>query len=282
MEDISYMMNDYEFFTEDPEYFEHSNTHNSHKVENLQDPTPSTIRNQTDAYSFDFESIKNRRLTLSSQSKNGLIDPTSHCWSQRNFRWNSINIDYVDDYDYSKVIKHKIDLDQASIDNEFPENHIRLDSIKLSSKSEYTSKTEDSLKLLQRGESNVSKTSTSVSNFTSIEDMRPVFLVTRFRGENWKFKKVDSKTGKVKFYPKHRKLITNCNHRNEEYYAKGMCKNCYHNKGQKSKKAFMCPHSSKSHYARGLCKNCYLYHYHQNKKSSEFDKLAEFAKKSSE
>jgi hypothetical protein len=97
-----------------------------------------------------------------------------------------------------------------------------------------------------------------------------------------KIKKVDSKTGKVKFYPKHRKLITNCSHWNQEYYAKGMCKNCYHNKGQKSKKAFMCPHSSKSHYARGLCKNCYLYHYHQNKKSSECEKLAELSKKPSE
>ena len=31
---------------------------------------------------------------------------------------------------------------------------------------------------------------------------------------------------------KHRKKIINCSHVTEEYYAKGMCKNCYHNKGR--------------------------------------------------
>lgn len=184
MEDISYMLNDYEFFTEDPVFFDHPKTHNSQKVENLQEPTPNSLKNENDVYSLDFESIKNRRLTISSQSKNGLIDPNKLLLQSEKCRCNSINIDYVDDYDYSKVIKHKIDLDQASVDNEFPENHVRLESIKLSSKSEYTSKTEDSRNVLQRGESNVSKTSTSVSNFTSMEDLRPVFLITRYRGWN--------------------------------------------------------------------------------------------------
>lgn len=65
-------------------------------------------------------------------------------------------------------------------------------------------------------------------------------------------RRVDKKTGKTKCLTKHRKLIINCSHIHEEYYAKGMCKNCYHNKGQKSKKASKCPHTSKSHYARGL------------------------------
>lgn len=37
---------------------------------------------------------------------------------------------------------------------------------------------------------------------------------------------------------RHRKVITECPHVDQEYYAKGMCRNCYHNKGQRTKKAF--------------------------------------------
>lgn len=36
---------------------------------------------------------------------------------------------------------------------------------------------------------------------------------------------------------RHRKVITECPHVDQEYYAKGMCRNCYHNKGQRTKKA---------------------------------------------
>jgi len=80
-------------------------------------------------------------------------------------------------------------------------------------------------------------------------------------------RKVDRKTKKSKLLTKHRKRITKCEHRHLEYYAKGMCKNCYHNKGKRSKKASKCQHLDRGHYAKGLCKNCYLHFFHIKKKA---------------
>ena len=79
-------------------------------------------------------------------------------------------------------------------------------------------------------------------------------------------RKVDRKTNKSQLLTKHRKKITKCPHRDLEYYAKGMCKNCYHNKGKRSKKASKCDHLDRDHYAKGLCKNCYLHFFHIKKK----------------
>jgi hypothetical protein len=45
-----------------------------------------------------------------------------------------------------------------------------------------------------------------------------------------------------------------------------MCKNCYHNKGKRSKKASKWEHTDRDHYAKGLCKNCYLHYFHIKKK----------------
>ena len=73
---------------------------------------------------------------------------------------------------------------------------------------------------------------------------------------------------------RHRNLITKCEHIDEEYYAKGMCKNCYHNKGERSKFATKCGHNDRFHYARGLCKGCYLSKYHKNKKTKALDSEA--------
>ena len=79
-------------------------------------------------------------------------------------------------------------------------------------------------------------------------------------------RKVDRKTNKSRLLTKHRKKITKCEHTHLEYYAKGMCKNCYHSKGKRSKKATKCKHTDRSHYAKGLCKNCYLHFFHLKKK----------------
>lgn len=72
------------------------------------------------------------------------------------------------------------------------------------------------------------------------------------------------------------------------YYANGMCKNCYHTKGR-TKKAHKCPHSDRPLYAKGICKNCYLSVYHKSKREvkrkikqelkAEAKRKAELAKK---
>ena len=80
-------------------------------------------------------------------------------------------------------------------------------------------------------------------------------------------RRVDRKTNKSTLLTKHRKRITKCPHKTQEYYAKGMCKNCYHNKGSRSKKASKCEHTERDHYAKGLCKNCYLHFFHIKKKN---------------
>lgn len=87
-------------------------------------------------------------------------------------------------------------------------------------------------------------------------------------------RKIDRKTKKSKLLTKHRKKITKCQHKNLEYYAKGMCKNCYHNKGKRSKKASKCDHSDRDHYAKGLCKNCYLHFFHIKKKARKAGELS--------
>ena len=80
-------------------------------------------------------------------------------------------------------------------------------------------------------------------------------------------RRIDKRTNKSVLLTKHRKRITKCPHKNHEYYAKGMCKNCYHNKGTRSKKASACEHKTRDHYAKGLCKNCYLHFFHIKKKA---------------
>ena len=63
----------------------------------------------------------------------------------------------------------------------------------------------------------------------------------------------------------HRKIITKCVHTDAEYYANGMCFNCYHSHGRK-KKAFKCRHPERVLYAKGQCKSCYLMSYAKGKK----------------
>ena len=69
-------------------------------------------------------------------------------------------------------------------------------------------------------------------------------------------------------FQKHRKIISKCPHSSEQYYANGMCKNCYHAKGR-TKLATKCDHTDRALYAKGVCKNCYLSIYHKKKRSSK-------------
>ena len=80
-------------------------------------------------------------------------------------------------------------------------------------------------------------------------------------------RRYSKKHNKFILLTRHRKLITKCAHVDEEYYAKGMCKKCYHNKGERGKYATKCGHEDKYHYARGLCKGCYLFEYHKDRKT---------------
>ena len=61
-------------------------------------------------------------------------------------------------------------------------------------------------------------------------------------------------------------MITDCDHHDREFYAKGMCKNCYHKHGR-NKIAECCP--NKKMYALGLCQNCYMKHYGKEKRSEK-------------
>lgn len=78
----------------------------------------------------------------------------------------------------------------------------------------------------------------------------------------FKIVRIDRKTKKEYVLTKSRRFITRCSHIKSKYYAKGMCKNCYHHSGR-LKKATLCIHTDRVHYAKGLCKRCYLTTYHQ-------------------
>jgi hypothetical protein len=71
-------------------------------------------------------------------------------------------------------------------------------------------------------------------------------------------------------------MVTKCEHTDKPFYAKGMCKNCYHMMGRK-KLADKCPHTDRSNYAHGVCKNCYLSNYHRERR--EYTKLQKQAKR---
>ena len=79
-----------------------------------------------------------------------------------------------------------------------------------------------------------------------MEEFKPVFRIWR----------VNRKTGKQILISRQTRVIMNCPHKESKYYAKGMCRSCYHNYGR-SKKAYLCPHTDSLHYAKGLCKKCY-------------------------
>ena len=65
---------------------------------------------------------------------------------------------------------------------------------------------------------------------------------------------------------KDKKIITACPHTDMNFYAKGMCKNCYHKKGR-DKLADKCPHIDSANYAHGVCKRCYLSEYHRQRRA---------------
>jgi hypothetical protein len=57
-----------------------------------------------------------------------------------------------------------------------------------------------------------------------------------------------------------------CEHTDLPFYAKGMCKNCYHQRGRQ-KLSDKCPHLTRPNYAHGVCKNCYLSQYHRTRRA---------------
>ena len=66
---------------------------------------------------------------------------------------------------------------------------------------------------------------------------------------------------------KKRLEITKCPHLQAEYYANGMCHNCYHQVGRTQKPATC--HPDRNMYSKGLCKNCYLSGYHKVKRQTK-------------
>ena len=60
----------------------------------------------------------------------------------------------------------------------------------------------------------------------------------------------------VEKQPKGGYKITSCPHKDQKYYAKGMCIHCYHSKGR-TKPASDCPHGDRPSYAKNMCINCY-------------------------
>ena len=85
------------------------------------------------------------------------------------------------------------------------------------------------------------------------EFIKTIFEVTR----------INRKTSKVTKRFKQRHIISHCEHIHVKYYAKGMCKKCYFNKGQTKKLATKWIHLTRNHYACGMCKLCYLKEYHK-------------------
>lgn len=110
-------------------------------------------------------------------------------------------------------------------------------------------------------------------NLNSFEESYPNYKTTEENfDENevvFLVRKINKATKTSTLITKHRKKITMCPHKTQEYYAKGMCKNCYHNKGTRSKRATKCDHHDRDHYAKGLCKNCYLHFFHIKKKERQ-------------
>lgn len=97
-----------------------------------------------------------------------------------------------------------------------------------------------------------------------------LYDVSRETSIVFNIRRYNKQTRKFVLLTRHRKLITKCEHSDSEYYAKGMCKKCYHNKGERSKFAKKCGHLDKFHYARGLCKQCYLVEYHSKRKDKTY------------
>jgi hypothetical protein len=67
----------------------------------------------------------------------------------------------------------------------------------------------------------------------------------------FKITRVNKVTQKENLLTKNKRIISRCPHTSQKYYAKGMCKKCYHNFGRE-KKASVCGHSDKPLYAKGF------------------------------
>jgi hypothetical protein len=111
----------------------------------------------------------------------------------------------------------------------------------------------------------VRKRNESFSTMADIDEVSLNDKKSKVPGLVFCIRRINRKTGKYTSLTKHRKTITKCEHVEAEYYAKGMCKKCYHNKGERTKFATKCEHLDKFHYAKGMCKACYLVKYHKKR-----------------
>ena len=167
-----------------------------------------------------------------------------------------VPIDKNQVYCYSKLQDDKISIkSQHSEKEDFVDDKI-IEATKLERSSMTTRKGSETEDIKWDKVVDDSYSNETIDYSQKLDEGSLIFLIRKF----------DRKTNKSVLLTKHRKKITKCPHNGLEYYAKGMCKNCYHNKGTKSKKAFKCIHHERDHYAKGLCKNCYLHFFHIKKK----------------
>lgn len=155
----------------------------------------------------------------------------------------------------SKVLTDQISVKSQHSEKEFVDEEI-VKATTLEKASTTTRKCSETTDYKLEKAADESDSNESIEDSRKLDEGSLIFLI----------RKVDRRTNKSVLLTKHRKKITKCPHVELEYYAKGMCKNCYHNKGTKSKKAFKCTHVDRDHYAKGLCKNCYLHFFHIKKK----------------
>lgn len=115
MEDIYF--EDYEdnFFTEDFSYLNPTVFGTPETKEGVKKAASEKGTNWLGASPLNFDSIKNNasKQVLGERKETALLlDPNKCLLKPEKCRCNSINISFVDDYDYSKDIKHKIDLEE--------------------------------------------------------------------------------------------------------------------------------------------------------------------------
>jgi hypothetical protein len=79
---------------------------------------------------------------------------------------------------------------------------------------------------------------------------------------------------KKRTYRKIVSQITECEHKDAQFYSKGLCKNCYHKRGR-VKLATGCQHKERKLYARFVCKGCYLRIYHRGNKNKDPEEVEE-------
>ena len=103
----------------------------------------------------------------------------------------------------------------------------------------------------------------SVLPISMEQSVQPLIIGKKRRRRNKKPTEEDCPSKSGQSSQRKKKEITNCEHVDRDFYAKGMCKNCYHKKGR-TKPASCCP--DKKMYSLNLCQNCYMKRYGKEKR----------------